>query len=175
MRHRAGRLVVWSFTQYIPSTGLALILLGVTPFLVRLVPASLQPDPERFVQGIVYGVGCMTLLLLTGVAGPLLDSFFLGGDKFDRRQIVATKGICQIVGHGVKLAYFGGIIAQSASLDPTLAVFAILASLVGTTLAKRFLEAMSEKQYRKWAGAIITLIAGYYLVYGSYLLVTTEI
>jgi len=168
-------LVIWSFTQYVPSTGLALILLGVMPFLVRLVPASLQPDPERFVQGIIYGVGCMTLLLLTGVAGPLLDSFFLGGGKFDRRQIVATKGICQIVGHGVKLAYFGGIITQSASLDPTLAVLAILASLVGTTLAKRFLEAMSEQQYRKWAGAIITLIAGYYLVYGSYLLVTTEI
>ena len=48
----------------------------------------------------------MTLLLLTGVAGPLIDQFFLGG-KLDRREIVATKAMCQIFGHAAKLVYFG--------------------------------------------------------------------
>ena len=37
----------------------------------------------------------MTLMLLTGVSGPLIDTFFLGG-KFDRREIVATKAACQV-------------------------------------------------------------------------------
>jgi hypothetical protein len=166
-------LLAWSLARYVPSKPVALIVLGVTPFLVHLVPSNLRPNPESIVQGIVYGAICMTLMLLTGVAGPLIDTFFLGG-KLERREIVATKAMCQIVGHGVKLAYFGGIIDQAAALDPALAIGAILASMIGTTLAKRFLEAMTEKQYRTWASRLITVIASYDVVYGTSLLVVTR-
>ena len=168
-------LGVWSLALYVPSKHVALILLGVTPFLVRLFPSNLQPDPESPKQGVLYGVGCMSLMLMTGVAGPLLDSFFLGRGKLDRREIIATKGFCQVFGHGVKLAYFGGIITAAPTLDPRLVVLAIAASFLGTTVSKRFLEAMSDRQFRTWTGAIITLIAGYYLLYGGYLFATTEV
>jgi uncharacterized membrane protein YfcA len=107
------------------------------------------------------------------VAGPLIDSFFLGG-KLDRREIVATKAMCQIIGHALKLAYFGGIIEQAGSLDPVLAVLAILSSMVGTTMAKRFLEMMSDRQYRVWAGRLIATIAGYYIIHGVTLLIISE-
>jgi uncharacterized membrane protein YfcA len=50
-------------------------------------------------------------------------------------------------------------------------VLAIISSMIGTTLAKRVLEAMSDQQYRRWANAIIVTIAGYYVLHGSYLLV----
>ena len=120
--------------------------------------------------GSIYGVACMTLILLTGVAGPLIDQFFLGG-KLDRREIVATKAICQIFGHGAKLIYFGSLIDQAASLDPVVAVLAIVSSMIGTTLAKQVLEAMSDQQYRRWANGIITAIAGYYVVHGTVLVV----
>ena len=43
--------------------------------------------------------------------------------------------------------------------------------MVGTTLAARVLEAMTDKQFRSWANAIITVIAGYYVVHGMVLLV----
>ena len=68
----------------------------------------------------------MTLLLLTGVAGPLLDQFFLGG-KLDRREIIATKAVCQVFAHAAKLVYFGSLIIRPASLDPIVAVLAIAA------------------------------------------------
>ena len=100
----------------------------------------------------------MTLILLTGVAGPLIDSFFLGG-KLERREIVATKAICQIFGHGAKLIYFGALIDQAASLDPIVAGLAIVGSMVGTTLATRVLEAMTDQQFRLWANRIIVAIA----------------
>ena len=77
----------------------------------------------------------MMLMLITGVSGPLIDSFFLGG-KLDRREIIASKAICQIASHGMKLAYFGGIIDQAASLDPVLAVLAVGAAMLGTTLVQ---------------------------------------
>ena len=110
-------LVAWSFTRYVPSLPVALLLLGVTPFMVRLLPKSYSPNPESLKQGTFYGTICMTLILLTGVSGPLVDSFFLGG-KLDRREIVATKAMCQIFGHAAKLIYFGALIDQAGSLDP---------------------------------------------------------
>ncbi len=163
-------LLLWSIERYVPSKPVALILLGVTPFLIRLIPSRLQPNPESIVQGILYGSVCMALILLTGIAGPLIDTYFLGG-KLDRREIVATKATCQIVGHAMKLVYFGGIIDQAASLDPMLAVLAVVASMAGTTLAKRFLEAMTDKQYRTWAGRLIMAIACYFVIHGTYLLI----
>ena len=98
-----------------------------------------------------------------------MDTFFLGA-KFDRRSIVATKATCQVASHFTKLIYFGGIIAQAATLDPVLAVVAVLASMLGTSLARRLLEAMSDQQFRTWANRLITTIASYYIIYGGWLL-----
>jgi uncharacterized membrane protein YfcA len=162
-------LLAWSVWRYTPSTPVALLLLGVTPFMARAVPDGFKPDPDSAVQGAFYGTVCMTLLLLTGVSGPLIDTYFLGG-KLDRRQIVATKAVCQVFGHAAKFIYFGALIDQAAALDPLMAGLAIAASMIGTTLARRVLEAMSDVQYRLWANRIITAIARYYVVYGSYLL-----
>jgi len=164
----AAALLVWSLWRYVPSKAVALLLLGGAPFLVRLVPARFKPDPESIVQGSIYGVICMTLLLLTGVSGPLLDSFFLGG-KLDRREIIATKAVCQIFGHAAKLIYFGVLIEQAASVDPIVATLAVISSTIGTTLATKVLEAMTDQQFRSWANRIITCIAGYYVAHGVFL------
>jgi hypothetical protein len=42
--------------------------------------------------------------------------------------------------------------------------------MLGTSLARRILEAMSEQQFRTWAGRLITTIASYYIIYGGWLL-----
>jgi uncharacterized protein len=160
-------LAAWSITRYVPDKPLALLLLGVTPFMARLSPPGLKPNPESIWQGTFYGF--MGLMLMTGVSGPLMDTFFLGG-KFERREIVASKAACQVASHFVKLIYFGGIISQAATLDPVLAAVAVAASMTGTTLARRILEAMTDLQFRTWAGRLITTVAGYYIVYGSWLL-----
>lgn len=160
---------IWSAWRYVPSSAVAFLLLGVSPFLVRFAPAQLKPDPESFAHGLAYGAGAMTLMLLAGVSGPLIDTFFLGG-KLDRREIVATKAICQIVSHGAKFAYFGGMIERAAGIDPTMAAIAIAATLIGTTLAGPVLARLSDTQYRKWANLIITGIAAAYLAVGGYLL-----
>ncbi|MEQ1716883.1 MAG: sulfite exporter TauE/SafE family protein [Hyphomicrobium sp.] len=165
----AVALAVWSVWRYVPSKPIALLLLGVTPFLVRVAPEGLKPDPESLVYGTVYGSVCMTLLLLTGVAGPLIDTYVLGG-RLDRREIVATKAICQIFAHAAKLVYFGALVDTAAAIDPTMAVVAVVASLVGTVAARPVLERLSDTQYRRWANHIITGIACLFLAQGGYLL-----
>ena len=49
---------------------------------------------------------------------------------------------------------------------------AVAASMLGTTLARRILEAMSDVQFRTWANRLITTIACYYIGYGSWLLLS---
>nr|WP_249137011.1 sulfite exporter TauE/SafE family protein [Bradyrhizobium canariense] len=170
----AVALAAWSITRYVPDKPIALLLLGITPFMAWLLPSNIKPDPDRLWQGTVYGAICMGLMLMTGVSGPLLDTFFLGGD-FGRREKVATKAMCQLVSHFTKLIYFGGIIDQAASLDPGLAGVAIAASMLGTTLARRILEAMTDQQFVAWSMKLITTIACYYIAYGSWLLVRTPV
>lgn len=163
-------LGLWSVFVFVPPTPVALLLLGISPFLVQLFPRDFRPDPNSAVQAASYGAACMSLMVLTGVAGPLLDRFFLGGG-FERREIVATKAACQVLGHLLKLVYFSGLAA--AVVDPWLAGAAILASMLGTSLAKRVLEAMTDVQYRVWAGRLITVIALVYVARGGWMLVTT--
>lgn len=167
-------LSLWSLTQYVPSKPVAYIFLGAAPFVVRAMPKSLSPNPEKLPHATLYGSLCTAMMLLTGVSGPLLDTFFLGG-TLDRREIVATKAFCQVLGHLMKLAYFGGIVADAAAVDPVLAIAAILASMLGTTLAKRFLEGMTDKFYRLWANRIVTTIAGYFVIHGTYMLVAANV
>jgi uncharacterized membrane protein YfcA len=160
---------LWTLWRYVPSKAVAFILLGVTPFLVRLLPTRWKPDPERLLHGVLYGSACMTLMLLAGVSGPLIDAYFLSG-KLDRRQIVATKAACQIFAHGAKLAYFGGLVGEASGLDPLVVALAIATSITGTSMAKPVLDRLSDTQYRTWARRIITVIAVVYLVQGARLL-----
>jgi hypothetical protein len=83
--------------------------------------------------------------------------------------------MCQLVSHFTKLIYFGGIIDQAASLDPVLAGVAIAASMLGTTLARRILEAMTDQQFVAWSNKLITTIACYYIAYGGWLFVRAPV
>ncbi len=177
LRPAAGYLVggvlamaVWSLIRYVPHKPVALLLLGLIPLSVRLLPQALKPNAERLDHGVLYGAVCMSSLLLTGVAGPLIDAYFLGG-RLDRREMVATKALCQMFGHAAKLIYFGSIVAGAATINHTMMLLAIITSITGTTVARRFLEAMSDSQFRTWANRIITSVSSYYVLQGSYLLI----
>jgi uncharacterized membrane protein YfcA len=159
----------WTFCRYVPPKPLALILLGLSPFVVRLMPANLKPRPERLAHGLLFGAASMSLMLLAGVSGPMIDAYFNSG-TLDRRQIVATKAACQVAGHSAKLVYFGSLVGQAGSVDPALGAAAVVASVVGTSLARPVLERLSEAQFRQWTWRIITAVAVLYLAQGAYLL-----
>lgn len=164
-------LAAWSMVLLVPDRGEALLLLGASPFLAQALPARIRPHPERPLHGAIVGAISMSLMVLTGVSGPLLDRHFLGG-AMDRREIVATKAACQAIGHALKLVYFGALVADPGRVDPTLAAMAVLASMAGTMLARRLLEAMSDTTYRLWAGRIVTVLGAFYIGQGSWLLLT---
>ena len=161
-------LVAWGFTRFVPDKALSFLLLGVTPFLTMVMPKDMRPDAESRPQAIGYGIGCTALILLTGVAGPMLDTFFLGG-KLERRQIMATKSVCQVLGHTVKLIYFAGIVVDPGTIDYLTAGLAIAMAAIGTAAAKPVVEMLSDKTYRLWANRIVVTVSAYYTCYGVWL------
>ena len=162
-------LLAWSVTLYVPDKAVSFLMLGVTPFLMRFVPQDIRPDPESRVQSVLYGFGCTGLILLTGVAGPMLDTFFLGG-HLDRRVIMATKSMCQVLGHSVKLVYFAALVTEPGSVDLLTASLAIAMAAAGTGIAKPVVDRLSDKVYRVWANRIVVTLSAYYAIYGLYLL-----
>ena len=169
----AGSLLsvgLWSIWLYVPDKAMALLMLGLSPFVVRAIPEKLMP--RTFGPAQVAGTGfiAMMLMLTTGVTGPLLDTMFLRS-PFERRQIIATKAACQVFSHGFKLVYFGALIDQAGQVEPWFLGVAIASSIVGTSLGKFLLERLSDKQFRVWSNRLITALASYYVGYGLVLLV----
>lgn len=168
----AGNLLsvaLWSITLWVPDKALALVMLGLSPFIVRAIPEKVMP--RTFGPGQVFGTGVvsMMLMLVTGVTGPLLDTMFLRS-SLQRKQIIATKACCQLFSHGFKLLYFGVLIEQVGQVEPWFLAVAVASSMIGTSVGKLLLERLSDAQFRVWSNRLITALATYYVGYGAALL-----
>jgi uncharacterized membrane protein YfcA len=168
----AGNLLsvaLWSITLWVPDKAFALVMLGLSPFIVRAIPEKVMP--RTFGPSQVFGTGVvsMMLMLVTGVTGPLLDTMFLRS-SLERKQIIATKACCQLFSHTFKLVYFGALIEQAGHVEPWFLAAAVASSMIGTSLGKLLLERLSDRQFRVWSNRLITAIASYYVGYGLVLL-----
>ena len=161
---------LWSITLYVPDKAMALLLLGLSPFIIRAIPDRILPRSFGPAQVAATGLVSMMLMLLTGVTGPLLDTMFLRS-PLERRQIIATKAACQVFGHGFKLLYFGALIEQVGQVEPWFLAIAVTSSIIGTSLGKLLLEKLSDAQFRIWSNRLITALASYYVGYGLVLMV----
>jgi uncharacterized protein len=169
----AGSLVsvgLWSIWLYVPDKAMALLMLGLSPFVVRAIPEKLMPRTFGSAQVAATGFVAMMLMLTTGVTGPLLDTMFLRS-PFQRKQIIATKAACQVFSHGFKLVYFGALIDQVGQVEPWFLAIAVASSIIGTSLGKFLLERLSDTQFRVWSNRLITVLASYYVGYGLVLMV----
>src|SRR5260370_777883 len=134
------------------------------------MPAEIPMTPLMITALGLLMVATAFLSGLFGMAGGLILIGVLLTILPLPSAMVLPKATCQVASDSVKLSYFGGIVDQAATLDPVVATVAVAASMTGTTLARRILEAMTDTQFRTWAGRLITTVAGYYILYGSWLL-----
>src|SRR4030095_14226224 len=52
-------LGAWSIIRYVPDKPIALLLLGVTPFMARLMAQNLKPHSDNVAPGSLSGLICM--------------------------------------------------------------------------------------------------------------------
>jgi uncharacterized protein len=172
--HAAGSLVAaiaFACLTVRPTKAEALLILGLTPFIGLALPARAQLNAVRPAHAFGCGVVCMGLQLLAGVSGPVLDLFFVNS-RLDRRAVIATKAIVQALGHAVKLAYFGALLAVDGGELPAMVVAtAIALALIGTHASRRVLDVMSDAQFRTWSRRLIVAVAAVYLTQGALIVV----
>ncbi|HTP61943.1 MAG TPA: TSUP family transporter [Burkholderiales bacterium] len=144
----------------------ALIALGLTPFVGLALPEKLHLNVERRGHSFACGLICTALALTAGVSGPILAMFFVRS-KMSRHMVVATKAAAQSFGHLLKIAYFGGIVsAAGATVEPATAVIAVALSIVGTSLSRQVLERISDAVFRQWTRWTVMSIGSIYLATG---------
>ena len=163
-------LGAFALIQWVPSTATAYVVLGLVPFILRPLPQRLAPNILKPGMPVLCGLIVQGLQLTCGVSGPTLDIFYVRSGM-DRRVIVATKAATQVVGHAIKLAYFT-LLATAAikvELELWLYAMAIVTAIAGTTLARRVLDAMTDKTFMAWSQRIIMALGAAYLGWGIWL------
>ncbi len=151
---------------FVPSKPILFLLLGLVPMLVWLPKGWVSLDASRRPDALLSGFLVTGTNLTAGVAGPLLDLFFVR-TVLTRHEIVATKAATQSLSHAVRIIIFGlPLIGNAASHIPPWWVFALAipASMIGTVTGGRFLDAMSDVNFKAWTAWIITAIGIIYLI-----------
>lgn len=168
----AGFLVLLA-VAWRPEARAVYLFLGLTAMLVWLPKARIRLDILQRGQAELAGFAVQALNTLGGVAGPLLDIFFVTTDM-DRRAIVATKSVTQVLAHLVKIAFWSlPVIAAAGAAAFPPAWFFVLAvplSMLGTTLGGKFLERMSDVDFKAIMKWLVTAIGVVMLARGFGLL-----
>ena len=165
-------LAAFTLVQLVVSKPVALLVLGVTPFVGLALPQQLVLDVKKRGHSFACGAICTGLQLLAGVSGPILDVFFVRSNM-DRRAVVATKASTQSLGHIIKIAYFGALVsaAQRGTVEFWLAVLMVGLAIAGTTLSRRVLERLTDASFRKWTRWTVMVAGVVYLSSGVTMLV----
>jgi uncharacterized protein len=151
---------------FMPSKPLLFLLLGLVPMLVWLPKKWLQLDASRTPHALASGFLVTALNLSAGVAGPLLDIFFVR-TALTRHQIVATKAATQVFSHLAKIIVYGApLLAAGECGMPTCWVFALAipVSMLGTTAGGWVLDRLSDAHFKRWTAWIVTSVGLIYLV-----------
>ena len=163
--------LVLRLVAVLPSKATLYIGLGLIPFAADLLPRKLTPDITRPGAPYICGAFIITLQLLAGAAGHILDIFFQKS-QLDRKTIVGTKAVTQVSGHLYRILYFGSFeFAFDTSIPWWAYAGAIALSIMGTSLAAPVLLRMSDAGFRVWSRRLTMTIASVYLVRGLWLLV----
>jgi uncharacterized membrane protein YfcA len=171
----AGMAVLVFFAaQVVPSKPITFIALGVLSFTGLLLPSRFAPNILRRPDAFACGALCTALQFVAGVSGPIFDVFFVRS-KLDRKDTVATKAAIQTLGHFLKVAYFGQLLAAgTAEIAPVAMILAVSFAVAGTQLSRSALDAISDAQFRSWSRGLIVAIASIYLVHGIALVVSEQ-
>ena len=157
---------VMFFVALEPTRATLFLLMGLAPFLVWLPEGWVKLDASRPAQAFLCGLSVTGMNLTAGVAGPLLDIFFVR-TALTRHQIVATKAATQIFSHLMKIVVYGApILAVHGKGLPPWWVFAaaIPLSMVGTTAGGVVLNRLTDVNFKRYLRLILTVIGAGYLV-----------
>lgn len=169
VRYAIGSLVAYGVLKLfpvLPGKTMIYLGLGLMPLLVEALPKRLAPNITRAGVPYLCGALIMVLQLFAGAAGHVLDQFF-NKTTLDRRVIVATKAVTQVIAHMLRIAYFGAFAGAASARVPLFAQAGfVLLAIIGTTLAAQVLKKLSDHNYKRWSRLIVIAVALFYVAKG---------
>ena len=128
----------------LPNKATLYLTLGLLPFAADLLPKRWSLDITR--PGVPYVAGALIIVLqlLAGAAGHILDVFFQKS-RLDRKAIVATKAVTQVMGHVYRIVYFGSF---AASFDDSIPLWAYAAAIATGWRLCGFVTAPNSRMWR---------------------------
>jgi uncharacterized membrane protein YfcA len=163
--------VFFAIVKLVVSKPVALVAMGLTPFITLALPDKLHLNVERKGHATACGIVCTTLSLTAGVSGPILDVFFVRS-KMGRHAVIATKAMTQSLSHILKIVYFGAFVAAGgADVHPLLAALMVLLAVVGTSQSRHVVARMDDRAFRLWTRWTVMTLGVFYLGSGIVMLV----
>lgn len=170
--YSAGAIVGVALLGAVFAIGLTLdktqvyLVLGLTPLLVWLPKEKLDLDILKREQAFGAGILVQGLNTVAGVAGPVLDLFFVR-NAMTRQEIVATKSVTQCLSHVIKICFWSvpAILTASGEVFPPLwfLLLAIPLAMSGTWLGKQILLRMQDTNFKLLVKYLVTIIGAYYI------------
>jgi uncharacterized membrane protein YfcA len=167
----AAAATVMAFIAVEPTKATLYLLMGAVTGLLWIPRSWLQLDAAKPSQAFLSGVSVTGLNLTAGVAGPLLDIFFVR-TELTRHQIVATKAATQVFAHLAKIIVYGApLIALHGKGLPPWQVFALAIplSMAGTALGGLILARMDDTNFKRLSRLIVTATGLVYLFWAAQL------
>lgn len=156
--------------RFVPDKALVYLGLGLLPFVRHLPFPAAWLSLHRPWVARACGALVSAVQILAGVAGPLLDVFFLSS-KLDRFGVVATKAANQAVAHLLKIAFYllvflwepasiapGSDASEAPFLFGVVVPFAVVAAVGGTRLGASLLDRLSEKAFRNATARVVEAV-----------------
>lgn len=174
--YAAGALVAWALlreARWSPDRATVYLGIGAVPFVALLLPPTPALDFARRRGAAFCGLLVAGVQLAFGVAGPLLDVFFVRTALL-RHQVVATKATTQTMSHALKIAFFAPLLVAEHDDVGDLGLAAgvsVLAAIVGTRLGGTLLDRLGEDTFRRWTRRLVLALGAAYLAVGLSMIV----
>ncbi|WP_447527536.1 TSUP family transporter [Vreelandella sp. TE19] len=162
----AGLLLLF---DYSPNAATVSLLIGLLPVLVWMPKRWFSLNANRASHALACGLASGGLTIAAGVSGPLIDIFFVRSNM-DRREVVATKAMIQVIAHSIKILFYLGSALALGAGEWAVVLLATPFALLGTQTGTRILHRLTDANFRAWTRWIVTAIGVFYLIQGLYLL-----
>lgn len=151
---------------FVPDKATVLLVLGAVPFAGLLLPDWRCLRFSRPEGAVVCGLTVTGVQLLAGVAGPLLDQFFLHSNG-SKEELIATKSILTSLSHFLKLVYFLRMVeTDTLGVQPALLMAVLISAWLGTRSGAALLARLSERRFRQVTQGLVLVMGGVYLAQG---------
>lgn len=150
-----------------PDKQAVYLMLSSLAIFVWIPRSWVSLDARKPFQAELVGFFAQALNTLAGVAGPLVQLFFVRTDM-TRQQIVATEGTTQAMAHLVKILFWSVPVITAAgwaAMPPAwLILAAIPLSMLGTTFGGKVLDAMNDVNFKRWMKWLVTAVCAVMLL-----------